>query len=392
MKDAARPRRRRRGAAAPSTTQGHYVLDVDGDDVTLEPDDVEIRAEQHEELALAQDGRYAVALDLDARRRPPRRGHRPRAHPGRQRPAQDRTGFELADRIAVDLALDRSHRRRGRRGHRDWIRAEVLATGVRDATPGDCCERARTPTIDGEPCRSTCARLSASGELARRRRSNTSSKTAGAARKDRSGASSRPASRTRTPRAASSERGDTRRRRGTRLYGASLAERVDAASPAALCPAGAGRRHGSPPARRAVRAALILEHPRSSAGTRRRRCRSGARRADGRELRSRSRRHLAARAGSAAPARVRLLRSGRRRRRRRARVPRFGVGAGGGSTGGGGARRWRRRRRRRRRGHAGSRPGSRRTVDLVAPRASTYGLGDRRCSAEVCQIGCRRGA
>ena len=32
--------------------------------MTLEPDDVEIRAEQHEDLALAQDGPHAVALDL----------------------------------------------------------------------------------------------------------------------------------------------------------------------------------------------------------------------------------------------------------------------------------------------------------------------------------------
>src|SRR5213075_945701 len=44
--------------------EGEFVLDVDGERVALEPADVEIRAEQHEELALAQDGRYAVALDL----------------------------------------------------------------------------------------------------------------------------------------------------------------------------------------------------------------------------------------------------------------------------------------------------------------------------------------
>ncbi len=40
------------------------MLDVDGTAVELTEDDVEIRAVQHEELALAQDGPHAVALDL----------------------------------------------------------------------------------------------------------------------------------------------------------------------------------------------------------------------------------------------------------------------------------------------------------------------------------------
>ena len=36
---------------------GRFDLDVDGETVTLEPGDVEIRAEQHDDLTLAQDGR-----------------------------------------------------------------------------------------------------------------------------------------------------------------------------------------------------------------------------------------------------------------------------------------------------------------------------------------------
>ena len=56
--------------------QGSYELDVDGETVRLEPDDVEIRAEQHEELALAQDGALRGRARPHARRRPPRRRHR----------------------------------------------------------------------------------------------------------------------------------------------------------------------------------------------------------------------------------------------------------------------------------------------------------------------------
>ena len=45
-------------------TDGTYTLDVDGDPVVLGPDDLQVRARQHEDLTLAQDGDLAVALDL----------------------------------------------------------------------------------------------------------------------------------------------------------------------------------------------------------------------------------------------------------------------------------------------------------------------------------------
>ena len=43
---------------------GCYTVTIDGEPVVLGPDDLEVRAEEHEEFALAQDGPYAVALDL----------------------------------------------------------------------------------------------------------------------------------------------------------------------------------------------------------------------------------------------------------------------------------------------------------------------------------------
>jgi isoleucyl-tRNA synthetase len=107
-------------------TDGSFVLDVDGQRVELAPADVEIRAEQHEELALAQDGRYAVALDLtldDDLRAEGKARELSRAI----NDLRKAKGFEISDRITLrygatgDLAnvMER---------FRDWIATEVLAT------------------------------------------------------------------------------------------------------------------------------------------------------------------------------------------------------------------------------------------------------------------------
>jgi isoleucyl-tRNA synthetase len=105
---------------------GEFTLDVDGERVALQPGDVDIRAEQHEELALAQDGRYAVALDLtldDDLRAEGKARELSRAI----NDLRKAKGFEISDRIAVryggaaDL-VDVMER------FRDHIATEVLAT------------------------------------------------------------------------------------------------------------------------------------------------------------------------------------------------------------------------------------------------------------------------
>jgi isoleucyl-tRNA synthetase len=105
---------------------GHYDLDVDGETVTLSPEDVEIRAEQHEELALAQDGRYAVALDLtlddDLRAEGKARELSRTINDLRKT-----LGFEISDRISVHYTADDGLAAVVER-HRDWIMTEVLAT------------------------------------------------------------------------------------------------------------------------------------------------------------------------------------------------------------------------------------------------------------------------
>jgi isoleucyl-tRNA synthetase len=126
---------------------GSFTLDVDGETVALEPDDVEIRAEQHADLTLAQDGPHAVALDLtlddDLRAEGMAREV--------IRVVNDRrktNGFALTDRIAVEL---RSTARvvDAVEVHLAWIEAEVLATAF--AVHTEMLESPADATIDGEP-------------------------------------------------------------------------------------------------------------------------------------------------------------------------------------------------------------------------------------------------
>ena len=106
-------------------TDGEYVLDVDGTPVTLGPDDVEVRATSHEELALAQDGGLAVALDTTVDRVLRLEGlarELVRAINDQRKAA----GFAIADRIRVDLAVS-GDVADAVAAHRDWVAGEVLA-------------------------------------------------------------------------------------------------------------------------------------------------------------------------------------------------------------------------------------------------------------------------
>jgi isoleucyl-tRNA synthetase len=129
-------------------SEGVWRLNVDGSDLELSPDDVVIHAEQHEELALAQDGPRAVALDLslddDLRAEGTARELVRVLNDLRKS-----EGFDIADRIAVVVhATGRVYDAVAR--HREWIAGEVLATSfevVEDRAPSG----PATTTIDGEP-------------------------------------------------------------------------------------------------------------------------------------------------------------------------------------------------------------------------------------------------
>jgi isoleucyl-tRNA synthetase len=126
---------------------GSYTLAVDGEEVKLEPGDVEIRAEQHADLTLAQDGPHAIALDLtlddELRAEGLAREIIRVVNDGRKA-----RGFALADRIAVELRAPARIADAARR-HAEWIKAEVLATAfdVSEAT----LEGAPGATVDGDP-------------------------------------------------------------------------------------------------------------------------------------------------------------------------------------------------------------------------------------------------
>ncbi len=96
--------------------------------VRLSADDVELRATRHEAFALAEDGGWAVALDLDltdALRREGTARELVRA----LNDLRKETGLAVADRIAVRLRGPATVRAAVDE-HREWIGAEVLATSL----------------------------------------------------------------------------------------------------------------------------------------------------------------------------------------------------------------------------------------------------------------------
>jgi len=126
---------------------GHYDVDVGGERVELGPDDLEVRAEEHEEFALAQDGPYAVALDLALDEDLRLEGHA-RELARALNDHRKAIGLAIADRIRVTVSASGALGEAARR-HGKWIAGEVLAVGwevAADGLPG-----AATLEVDGEP-------------------------------------------------------------------------------------------------------------------------------------------------------------------------------------------------------------------------------------------------
>jgi isoleucyl-tRNA synthetase len=97
----------------------------DGSIVRLEPDDVEVRAESHEELALAQEGGYAVAIDTSVDDELRAEGTA-RDLVRMLNELRKTSGLDIADRVTVRLfAAGRVEA--AAHAHRDWIAREVLA-------------------------------------------------------------------------------------------------------------------------------------------------------------------------------------------------------------------------------------------------------------------------
>ncbi len=124
--------------AAADGSEIRKALDTDGyvevAGERLGPDDVEVRAKRHEDFALAQDGGWAVALDLEL-------DESLRLEGLAREVARDvndlrkQRGLALSDRIALTMeagprlvaAID---------AHRPWLSAQVLATEIMVGTVG----------------------------------------------------------------------------------------------------------------------------------------------------------------------------------------------------------------------------------------------------------------
>jgi isoleucyl-tRNA synthetase len=139
------------GASASQALERDGILrvDVDGESIELSPDDLEIRAVAHEELALVEEGGYAVALDTtvdEALRLEGVARELVRAINDLRKTLD----LELSDRIRVVVGADGMVADAARR-HGDWIAGEVLATDwdVQSRPPDD--DGAHALEVDGEP-------------------------------------------------------------------------------------------------------------------------------------------------------------------------------------------------------------------------------------------------
>jgi isoleucyl-tRNA synthetase len=102
-----------------------FRLEVDGDVIALGPDDVAVRAQQHESLALAQQGDLAIALDLtldDALRAEGVARELVRLV-NDQRKAR---GLQIADRVRASVSSSETIVTAAKQ-HAAWIASEILA-------------------------------------------------------------------------------------------------------------------------------------------------------------------------------------------------------------------------------------------------------------------------
>ncbi len=117
---------------------GAAPVTVDGEPVTLQPDDVIITQTPRSGWAVATDAGETVALEVDDHAGTAARGPGPRGHPAGPGRAQERG----PGRQRPDLAVVGDRRRRGRRGAGRARRDDRGRGAGRAATPGD----ARTAT------------------------------------------------------------------------------------------------------------------------------------------------------------------------------------------------------------------------------------------------------
>ncbi len=117
----------------------------------LEASDVEVRAERHEAFALAEDGGWAVALDLEIDDDLRAEGHARELIRGLNNLRKE-LGLAISDRIRVTIEVP-DEMRAALDAHRAWIAAEVLAEVLADGAGQ------HVVVIDGAEVRASISRV-----------------------------------------------------------------------------------------------------------------------------------------------------------------------------------------------------------------------------------------
>ncbi|MBN2624100.1 MAG: isoleucine--tRNA ligase [Acidimicrobiales bacterium] len=134
------------GSALQQQLETDGVIEVAGERLTA--DDVEVRASRHEAFALAEEGGWAVALDLEIDDVLRQEGLA-REIVRSLNDLRKEVGLDIADRIAVTVAAD-GPVAEAVATHHDYVAAEVLAV---ELTVGDAGGDAHDLTVDGHPVR-----------------------------------------------------------------------------------------------------------------------------------------------------------------------------------------------------------------------------------------------
>ncbi|MBV8235700.1 MAG: class I tRNA ligase family protein, partial [Acidimicrobiia bacterium] len=140
-------------SALKSALEEQGSVEVAGERLTAE--DVEFRANQHAEFALANEGAWAVALDLEVDEALRVEGTARELVRALNQVRKD-AGLAITDRVAITTDVAKAPRADSAlRAHRDWIAGEVLAVKLETGSVDD----GFAAEIDGEPVRVSLRRL-----------------------------------------------------------------------------------------------------------------------------------------------------------------------------------------------------------------------------------------
>ena len=143
------------GSALQAQLEADGFIEVAGERLTA--DDVEVRAARHEAFALAEEGGWAVALDLELDDDLRREGLAREVVRSLNDLRKD-IGLAVSDRVAVTVVAEGPVGESVSR-HRDYVAAEILAVELAVEPPdaGSAADGAHELTIDGHPVRVTIA-------------------------------------------------------------------------------------------------------------------------------------------------------------------------------------------------------------------------------------------